>query len=159
MHHLKPSDSPGHVRARAERVAPGDAGLINAGQSRLYRVLASSPGRVFTTAELAGTLKLTRRAVDALALSLRDAIAHATGATMLESVWGVGYRLTAPGVRRSAAEPCGGSVADGQALRWADRRERREPAGQVEGEAALDPRTAPGTPQADENPRPEQRAG
>ena len=133
-HHLGPSEQPGRLRAPAEPAAPDDALLMTTAQRRLYRMLASSPGRIFTTAELARALNLTRRALDALALSLRDAIGDDTAATVLESVWGVGYRLTAPAAHppsHAGAQPRTATRAAGQPA------ERRDPPGwRVDGEAS-----------------------
>jgi hypothetical protein len=97
MHHqLGPSEKPGRLRAPAEPAGHDEPLLLTAAQRRLYRTLASRPGRVFTTAELARTLNLTRDAVDALAHGVRDAIADETGVSALESPWGLSWRLNAP---------------------------------------------------------------
>lgn len=90
---------PGRLAAPA---AHDDALLMTAAQRRLYRILASHPGRVLTTAELAHALNLTQDAVDTLAQDLRRAIAEQTGVNALESPWGVaesseGSSVTMPG--------------------------------------------------------------
>ncbi len=96
MHHPRPSENPGRLRAPAEPAGHDEPLLLTAAQRRLYRTLASRPGRVFATAELARTLNLTRDGVDALAQAVRDALADETAVGALESPWGVGWRLTAP---------------------------------------------------------------
>jgi hypothetical protein len=109
MHHPGPTEKPGRL---APPAAHDDAALLTAAQRRLYRILASHPGRVFTTAELAEALNLTSDAVDALAQGLRHAIANETGVNALESPWGVAWRLNAP--PPGPPSPAGTPVADAQ---------------------------------------------
>ena len=71
----------------------GDVTLTRA-QMRLYRALTADRFRVYTTAELCRALGTARtRELDTVAVELRQRIADATGLRLVQSVWGIGYRL------------------------------------------------------------------
>jgi DNA-binding response OmpR family regulator len=87
------------TRARVARLGDADLGLPRR-EFALLRALASAPGRVFTKAELlctcweAGACSPTSRTLERHASRLRRRLG--CHASMLVTVWGIGYRLDEP---------------------------------------------------------------
>jgi DNA-binding response OmpR family regulator len=87
------------ARARVARLGAADLGLPRR-EFALLLALAAAPGRVFTKAELlcscweAGACSPTSRTLERHAARLRGRLGR--HASMLVTVWGIGYRLDEP---------------------------------------------------------------
>jgi len=70
----------------------GDVVLTRA-EMRLYQALDAERFKAHSKQELCQALRLTVPELDALAITLRERFAQATGLRMVQNVWGVAYRL------------------------------------------------------------------
>jgi DNA-binding response OmpR family regulator len=95
--------------ARYAAALAGRSHALTPRQFALLAALAAQPGRVFTKRELLAAcwgpreLGAATRALDVCASRLRRRLGH--DGALLVTVWGVGYRFSAPAVRVRQSAP------------------------------------------------------